>query len=74
MGIYRAVAVQRPPKRPQQLAGSDTRAAPMWNMLLKCWDHDPSARLDAESVFTLVSKIGELSNCCTCDNGANMIA
>ena len=54
VGVYRAIDRKQPPRQPQVLTGPDPRATPMWNILLKCWDHDPSVRPDAPSVLAWV--------------------
>ncbi|KAF8594860.1 kinase-like protein, partial [Ceratobasidium sp. AG-I] len=47
MSIYRAISRQKPPKRPKELAESDERSNQIWELLVRCWDHDPAARPDA---------------------------
>lgn len=54
MGIYRALDRKVPPKRPTEFPGTDDRATAMWQLLLQCWDHDPSARPETSAVMTLV--------------------
>ena len=56
MGIYRALYKKKPPKQPKVLSLPEHQITPMWNLLVSCWDHDPSARPDAASVSALVSQ------------------
>jgi hypothetical protein len=55
VGIYRAIDKKQPPRRPKVLPGPEERAVRMWDLLLRCWDHDPSARPDALLVLESVS-------------------
>lgn len=57
MAIYRAIDKKKPPKRPQELAQEDEKANQMWDLLLKCWDHDPTARPDAPFIMGYVRMI-----------------
>ncbi|KAF8596615.1 kinase-like protein [Ceratobasidium sp. AG-I] len=54
MSIYRAISIQRAPNRPKELAEIDDRANKMWQLLMRCWDHDPEARPDASYAFSYV--------------------
>ncbi|KAF8597469.1 WD40 repeat-like protein [Ceratobasidium sp. AG-I] len=47
MAVYRAISRKKPPKRPKEMAEGDDRANEMWELLQKCWDHDPAVRPDA---------------------------
>ncbi|KAF8599438.1 hypothetical protein BDV93DRAFT_590957 [Ceratobasidium sp. AG-I] len=51
VAIFHALSKKQPPKRPQELSGSDERSTHMWTIFLQCWDHDPSARPNASSVL-----------------------
>ncbi|KAF8597459.1 kinase-like protein [Ceratobasidium sp. AG-I] len=50
--VIRAIDKKQTPKRPKILSGPESRANTMWELLLRCWDHDPSARPDAAMVLT----------------------
>lgn len=54
MGIYRAIHAKKPPKRPKEIGVRTEIATPLWELLLRCWDHDPSARPNAVSSFRMV--------------------
>ncbi|KAF8595657.1 WD40 repeat-like protein [Ceratobasidium sp. AG-I] len=58
MSIYRAISLQKPPKRPQELSATDDRANEVWQLLLRCWDHDPAARPDAPYTLSSLRIIG----------------
>ncbi|KAF8593840.1 WD40 repeat-like protein [Ceratobasidium sp. AG-I] len=51
MGVYHAIDARQPPRRPQELAGPESQATFMWDLLMRCWDHDPLARPNAQSVL-----------------------
>ncbi|KAF8595334.1 hypothetical protein BDV93DRAFT_515081 [Ceratobasidium sp. AG-I] len=46
MRIYRAISGKELPKRPKELAESDNRAHEMWEVLLRCWGHNPAVQPD----------------------------
>ncbi|KAF8594848.1 WD40 repeat-like protein [Ceratobasidium sp. AG-I] len=58
MSIYRAISRQKPPKRPKELAESDERSNQMWELLARCWDHDPAARPDASYSLSYLRMLG----------------
>ncbi|KAF8594982.1 kinase-like protein [Ceratobasidium sp. AG-I] len=58
MSIYRAISRQKPPKRPKKLAESDERSNQMWELLVRCWDHDPAARPDAPYSLSYLRMLG----------------
>lgn len=45
------------PRRPKELAETDDKANQMWDLLLKCWDHNPAARPDALFILSYVCLI-----------------
>lgn len=56
MGIYGALTNKQPPARPSELLGPDVQPDQMWHLLLRCWDHNPTARPNALSVLTSVRR------------------
>ncbi|KAF8594402.1 WD40 repeat-like protein [Ceratobasidium sp. AG-I] len=54
--IYGALNKRQPPKCPQVLSEPDGRSSYVWNLLLACWDHDPSARPDASSILASLQR------------------
>ncbi|KAF8595335.1 WD40 repeat-like protein [Ceratobasidium sp. AG-I] len=58
MSIYRSLTTRKPPKRPQELSETDDRANEVWQLLLRCWDHDPATRPDAPYTLSSLRIIG----------------
>ncbi|KAF8594851.1 WD40 repeat-like protein [Ceratobasidium sp. AG-I] len=58
MSIYRAIIRQKPPKRPKELAESDERSNQIWELLVRCWDHDHAARPDAPYSLNYLRMLG----------------
>ncbi|KAF8602303.1 kinase-like protein [Ceratobasidium sp. AG-I] len=50
-GIYRALGKKKPPTRPEEFPNTDEKAAKVWKLLLRCWDHEPTGRPDAAEVL-----------------------
>ncbi|KAF8596613.1 hypothetical protein BDV93DRAFT_527976 [Ceratobasidium sp. AG-I] len=58
MSIYRAISRQKPPKRPKELAETDERSNQIWELLVRCWDHDPAVRPDAPYSLSYLRMLG----------------
>ncbi|KEP51128.1 tyrosine kinase catalytic domain protein, partial [Rhizoctonia solani 123E] len=50
--VLKAMLQRRPPKRPKELDESSDEE-PLWNLLMRCWNHDQTARPDAQVVLKL---------------------
>ncbi|KAF8594920.1 hypothetical protein BDV93DRAFT_529003 [Ceratobasidium sp. AG-I] len=50
MAIYGALYKKQLPRRPDELPEDKQTACNMWQLLVKCWDHDPSGRPAADDI------------------------
>ncbi|KAF8597605.1 WD40 repeat-like protein [Ceratobasidium sp. AG-I] len=50
MAIYGALYRKQLPRRPKELPEENKKTSRMWELLVQCWDQDPSSRLDAEDI------------------------
>lgn len=56
MAIYGALYRKQLPRRPSELPEENKKTSRMWELLVKCWDHDLSIRPDAGDIAPAVSK------------------
>lgn len=57
MAIYGALYRKELPERPRELPEEDRKSSRMWDILVMCWDYEPSSRPDAEDIAPGVSRV-----------------
>ncbi|KDN41298.1 hypothetical protein RSAG8_07567, partial [Rhizoctonia solani AG-8 WAC10335] len=53
-GVLKALWDKKPPKRPEVLSESNSKQDKIWRLLVECWNHDHTARPDAQAVLELL--------------------
>ncbi|KDN33423.1 hypothetical protein RSAG8_13486, partial [Rhizoctonia solani AG-8 WAC10335] len=53
-GVLKALWDKKLPKRPEVLSESNSKQDKIWRLLVECWNHDHTARPDAQAVLELL--------------------